>query len=77
MPCSSTLGGTMRLFVRLIVFVMMIFVPGILLGVTVAKASHGMPIPTAFFFSVGGFVGFWFSGKAMDSVAGKLPPDEQ
>lgn len=68
----------MKLFVRLIVFVLMIFAPGILvlLGAT-ATASQGMPIPTAFFFCVGGFAGYWFSGKAMDSVAGKLPPDEQ
>ena len=67
----------MKLFVRLIVFVLMIFVPGILLGAMAAGASQGMPIAIAFWFAVGGFAGFWFSGKAMDSVAGKLPPDEQ
>jgi hypothetical protein len=28
-------------------------------------------------FCVGGSAGYWNSGKAMDSVAGKLPKDEQ
>lgn len=70
----------MKYFVRLIVFVMSVFVPASMFALipaaTVGDKPGGLEV-TAVCFCVGAFVGFMFSGRAMDSVAGKLPKDEQ
>ena len=75
-PCSSTLGGTMKLFVRLIVFLTMVWIPGVVGFYGGFGATLNIYVGTFLFF-VCSVAGYLFSGRAMDAVAGKLPQDEQ
>jgi len=70
----------MKYFVRLMVFVFCIFVAGgvgAFMGAEVTGSSSNKPKHALMGFVFGGIVGLGVSGLAMDSVAGKLPPDEQ
>ena len=68
----------MKYFVRLMVFVMSVFVPASMFAVSAGFCTlPGKEVFIPVWFCIGGFVGFMFSGRAMDSVAGKLPKDEQ
>ncbi len=67
----------MKYFVRLIVFVMSILITGALFAAVALSPGANTEKFAAFAFCVGAFVGFMFSGRAMDAVAGKLPKDEQ
>ena len=67
----------MKYFVRLIVFVMSILLPGALFAALALSPKANTEDFAAAAFCVGAFVGFMFSGRAMDAVAGKLPKDEQ
>ena len=76
---SLTQGGVMKYFARLMVFVMSVFVPASMFAFVSAGfcTLPGKEVFIPVWFCIGGFVGFMFSGRAMDSVAGKLLPDEQ
>ena len=69
----------MKYFVRLMVFVMSVFVPASMFAFVSAGfcTLPGKEVFIPVWFCIGGFVGFMFSGRAMDSVAGKLLPDER
>ena len=68
----------MRLFVRLVVFAMCLFLPSavvIFTGNAVPFSPEGGRIFGMCFIMV--VVGWFFSHQAMDAVAGKLPKDDQ
>ena len=63
----------MKLFVRLVVFAMCLFLPAAVVLVK-SDALQKQDIAACFIMVV---VGWFFSHQAMDAVAGKLPKDEQ
>ena len=68
----------MKHFARLMVYLLIVLVPFCVFGIAAAWMSDdGSIIRPLWWGCVGGFAGWWFSGTAMDAVAGKLPPDER